>query len=57
MRSFDRYLVIWAGALNAVDIFLRREVSETEGDSGWFIGDLARLDAGRGEAPRDASRV
>jgi hypothetical protein len=46
---FDHYVLAWQGALDAAEIFLRRRKPERPDDTGWFVGDLARLEEGPGQ--------
>jgi len=43
---FDQYFVAWPHAFDSPDIFLRRSLPERDDNSGWFVGDLARLGTG-----------
>lgn len=41
---FDHFVTAWPGAPSASNIFLTRQAAAAPDDTGWFIGDLARLD-------------
>jgi hypothetical protein len=54
---FDHYVVAWPGALGATNIFLKRQGSEQPDNTGWFIGDLDRLEEQHSDEELEAWQV
>src|ERR1035438_2207678 len=47
--SFEEFLLVRNGALEAPSIFLRRQNRASDQDSGWFAGDLDHIESAGGD--------
>ena len=54
---FDQFVLGGPGAVEAADIFLTRRDPVSEDDSGWFLGDMAKLESASKEEEIQAVRV